>query len=457
MIISNIPRCALLAIERLQSKGYQAYIVGGAVRDSLLGQKPQDWDISTSALPVEVESIFSDCKTIPTGKEHGTITVLVPDESNTSRMVEITTFRKDDVYFDGRRPSRVEFVDDIVGDLSRRDFTINAMAYNPTSNELIDPFGGREHLEMGIISFVGDAKKRIIEDPLRMMRAIRFATKYQFAICATSGHAIWNYSYMLNRVSIERINDELAKMMLGEFPGDSLSRLSEYQILELILPMHKLSLHQEQTFPHTESVLGHSVDVVANLGGCGNLPLLLAGLFHDVAKPLCASQDDRGIHFYGHAQISSQIARHELRRLRFSNDTVDRVVFLVRNHMFDENMKDRGIRRLIERANFNWGLIDDLFELKKADLKSMHPDFLAAKKEQIENLYEKVKSFKHKKILHVRDLPINGNDIIQYFDIKPSKEIGQALKSALEYSFDAPRSKSEILRHLEQNQVQWRG
>ena len=459
----HVPDYVLKIVKQLQNKNYSAYIVGGAVRDSLLGISPKDWDVATSALPEQIKEVFSDgslFKAHPIGEKYGTITVAYCNDRYDSvgkpvdRFVEVTTFRKDGVYFDGRRPDKVEFVDDITQDLSRRDFTMNAMAYDPVSKVLLDPFGGYEHLQAGRLKFVGNAAKRIIEDPLRILRAVRFAAKYHLSFCISEEEEIREHRCLLNRVSIERINKEFSEMLLGNSPVEALFDLCLLDLMFLISPMHKLGQRQTQTYPHKHNVMLHMFNVVGGLAGCGNLPLLLAGLFHDIGKPLCATEDDRGIHFYGHEKISAAIAKEELKRLKYPSDVINKTVLLIENHMFSEDMKDKGIRNLVKRVNYDWDIIDDLFELKESEIKSMQPDFWVKKREPLAKLKERVNKLRNAMIT-MHNLPINGTDIIEELKIQPGKEVGNALELAHKFSWDGSKSKKEILNYLK-GDISWR-
>jgi len=291
-------------INKLDENGFEAFAVGGCVRDSILNKVPGDWDMTTSALPENIISIFD--KTIPTGMKHGTITIIIDKES-----FEVTTYRIDGDYKDNRRPDQVEFVTSIKEDLSRRDFTINAMAYNHKEG-LIDFFNGKEDLQSRIIRCVGDANTRFKEDALRMLRAIRFSAQLEFSIEEETFKAIANNSHLIKAISQERIREELTKILLSEKPSYAFINLEKSGILKHILPeIQKMAGFDQRNPHHDKDIFMHTLSVVDNTPKDKNLRL--AALFHDIAKPVTFSVDNKGIgHFYGHGKIGTEITEKVL-------------------------------------------------------------------------------------------------------------------------------------------------
>ena len=420
----NIPSHVEQVVKTLSKSGYRAYVVGGAVRDLLLGKEPHDWDVTTNALPDQVQKAFK--KTYPTGRKHGTISVQVD-----GNIVEVTTFRKDGIYHDGRRPSSVEFTDNLTEDLSRRDFTMNAIAYDAINKELIDPFGGTKDINSKILKAVGNAKDRFIEDPLRMLRAIRFVSSYSMTLDQDIGFALMNYNYMLVRISQERIRDELVKILTSPFNVWGLEDLRLYRLLEQVLPMHELLAKTRQSYPHVWTVWSHIIRTVGNLEG-ENIELLLAGLFHDIGKyETMTIEEDDSIHFYGHEIVGAKITEAELQRLKFPNKTIKRVVTLVRYHMFDENMGKKAIKRLLRKVDKDFTLLYDLIRLREADLMAMDKKFASKKLQELELFKKRVQEIeKENEALDVTDLAIDGYDAMDLGFV--GKEVGQALEYAMQ-------------------------
>lgn len=316
-------------INTLQENGYEAYIVGGAVRDSLLERKVNDWDITTSANPQEVVNIFENLgyKIIPTGLKHGTVTILI-----NSIGYEVTTFRVDGEYEDNRHPKEVKFTSNLREDLKRRDLTINAMAYNDKIG-LVDYFYGLEDLNNKIIRCVGNSKDRFNEDSLRMLRCIRFASQLNFCMEESIKLNIRKLSRNIANVSMERIRDELCKILVSSQPVYGIRNIVELNLMDYIIPELKACVGFEQhNIHHDKDVYGHILSVVENVPN--KLELRLAALLHDIGKPRCFSIGDNGQgHFYGHQKISADMTKDILKRLKFDNKTIDKVDKLVYNHM----------------------------------------------------------------------------------------------------------------------------
>ena len=300
----------------LQEAGFEAYAVGGCIRDSLLGRTPNDWDITTSAKPMEVKALFSH--TIDTGIQHGTVTILLDREG-----FEVTTYRIDGEYEDGRHPKEVSFTGSLEEDLKRRDFTINALAYNETAG-LIDIFEGQKDLKDGIIRCVGNAEERFTEDALRMLRAIRFSAQLGYRIEENTLAAIHKLAGNLEKISAERIQTELLKLMVSPHP-DYLRTAYECGVTKVFFPEFDLAMETPQNHPHHcynvgEHILHSLIEVPADK------VLRLTMLLHDIAKPQCLTVDEKGItHFHGHEEMGAEMSRVILRRLRMDNDTTDKV------------------------------------------------------------------------------------------------------------------------------------
>lgn len=434
-----IPKKVNYIINKLEANGFEAFAVGGCIRDSLLFKTPQDWDITTSAKPEEVMNIFH--KTIPTGLQHGTITVVLEEES-----FEVTTYRTEGDYIDNRHPSEVNFVSSLDEDLSRRDFTINAMAYSENRG-LKDPFKGLEDLKNHIIRCVGEPNKRFQEDALRMLRAIRFKCQLNFEIEQETLASIKLNNRLIKNISFERIRDELCKILLSETPSDGFILLKDTNMLEIVLPELKQCLGFNQHNPHHDKdVFHHILEVVDYCPK--DLILRLSALLHDISKPQCFSLDEKGIgHFYGHNVGSVEKAEEILKRLKFDNNTIDRVKILVKEHSMELNeAKTSTIKKFISRVGME--NIDRLLELKKADLKA-HSH--AMDYTDIFNIEERIKNIiSSKEPLSIKDLSISGKDIIS-LGINPGKEIGIILNKLLELVLENPdlNSKDKLIDYAE--------
>jgi tRNA nucleotidyltransferase (CCA-adding enzyme) len=416
----------LKVMETLENAGYRAYVVGGSVRDLLLNRRPKDWDVATDALPSTVRTLFE--RSAPTGERYGTVTVLgdIP--------VEVTTFRRDGRYLDGRRPETVEFSSSLKEDLIRRDFTINALA-SESDGRVVDYVGGLNDLKDRVIRSVGDPGERFREDALRMLRAHRLASELgrEFSIEPGTLDAIAANAHLILNVSWERIRDELVRILMSDNPG-VIRDLYHSRILGYILPelaecygFHQSSRH------HDKDVFEHTI--VALESSPRKLRVRLAALLHDVGKTntFTVGPDGEG-HFYGHNRKSAEIAGEVLRRLRFDSQTISSVCMLVREHMTRHaRMGKKGLKRLIARVGTN--LLDDLLDLQTADVKaSGHPDDLSGVL-RLRAGVEKVLASGDP--LTVKDLAVNGRDLIEW-GMKEGREVGLVLKAMLERVLDEP-------------------
>lgn len=417
----DIPEYALTVVQRLEHFGYEAYVVGGCVRDSLLGRTPKDWDVCTNATPQQVLGAFKRFNVIKTGLKHGTVTVMVNHEP-----VEVTTFRIDGEYSDNRHPDAVTFVSRVEEDLARRDFTINAMAYNPTRG-LVDAFGGQQDLAAGLIRCVGEPDARFNEDGLRIMRALRFAARYGFDIERETAFSMRRNRHLLENVSVERIFVELKGILVGAGVLNMLLAFPE--IFGTIIPELVPSFGFDQRNPHhIYDVWTHTAHAVQ--AAPADPVLRLTMLLHDIAKPACftCGEDGKG-HFYHHPERGAELVKEILLRLKSDLATLENVVTLVRVHDELFPTTRSGMRRCIGRLGLP--IIEQLFEVKKADQAAQSTHEQEEKKQHlrqaallIEDLMEEPPSFT------VKDLAINGRDLIAA-GIKPSPAMGRLLDTLL--------------------------
>ncbi len=432
---------ALEIVKTLQGSGFAAYLVGGCVRDSLLGLDPAEWDIPTSARPDEVTRLFG--RTVPTGLDYGTVTVLLADGQ-----YEVTTFRSDEKYVDGRHPLNVRFTDNIHQDLSRRDFTINALAYDPAADRLIDDFDGRGDLKKKIIRTVGDPVARFSEDGLRPVRACRFAAKLDFQIEPKTFEAIPKTLAIAKKVALERVHDELVKMLAAERPSIGIELMRKSGLLQLFLPelAATAGVGQPPEF-HKYDVYWHS------LYACDAAPrtdpvLRLAILLHDIAKPECKVDNT----FYNHDQAGAAKAEAVLKRLKFSGADCARVANLVANHMFDYTSawSDAAVRRFLRRIG-GPANVPDLFAVRRADVAAMvktnDGSYLLELQKRIDKIVEEENA------LHVNDLKVDGHDVMETLNLLPGPRVGQVLNDLLEKVLDDPKlnERETLLRLIKEN------
>lgn len=424
-----IPKDVKVILDTFENNGYEAYVVGGSVRDSKMGTAlPKDYDITTDALPEEINKLFY--KTIPTGLEHGTITVMINGVG-----YEVTTYRIDGEYLDNRRPEGVIFVSNLKEDLARRDFTINALAYNE-KNGVIDYFGGIEDLKNKIIRAVGEPNKRFQEDALRMLRAIRFGASLDFNIEEKTLEAIKANCNLILKVSNERIRDELCKMLVSDNSTKALKLLKDTNLLEFILPELQASVGFNQQNPHHDKdVFEHILAVVEQCPP--ELIVRVAGLLHDIAKPYCFTIDKVGIgHFYGHDSEGAEICEQILRRLKFDNESIRKISILVKEHMnVLTKPKEASIKRLINRVGVD--LVHDLFALQKAD--ALGSRFPKVRLKEIQRVEEKTITILESKVpLCIKELAVKGGDLMSEFSLSPGEEIGKMLNFLLDKVLENP-------------------
>lgn len=429
---TQIPKDALYIIETLEEKGYEAYVVGGCVRDMIMNRTPNDWDITTSAKPEEVKQVFS--RTYDTGIQHGTVTVIVDEEH-----YEVTTYRIEGEYKDSRRPESVSFVEDITLDLSRRDFTMNAIAYHPVRG-FVDPYNGKKHIEEGFIKSVRDAKERFTEDALRILRAVRFSAQLGFIIDENTIKGIKACKQLLANISKERIRDEFLKICLSDRP-EAINELYELGLLEYIVPQFIAAYDTPQNHPHhIYNVAQHTI--VAMKHTPKDQVLRLSVLLHDIGKPICRTTDAKGKdHFYGHPEESAQIAKAVLKELRLDNQTIKEVTLLVNYH--DYHLRTKITKIYIKEILKVMGeaLFDKLLLINEADARAQNPDKLMMKLGQIENVRNlKEEIIVNHECYNLKMLAINGADLIKE-GIPAGKAVGEALETTLKY----------VMKHAEYN------
>lgn len=439
----NIPQGPDEILNRLTAAGFQAYAVGGCVRDSLLGTVPGDWDICTSALPEETEACFSDLRVVETGLKHGTVTVIFQGVP-----YEITTFRSDGNYLDHRRPQQVNFVRTLKEDLLRRDFTINAMAVG-LDEEIQDPFGGRQDLTDGIIRCVGDPDTRFTEDALRILRGLRFASRLGFSIAPETAAAMERNKNLLSYVSGERIYKELTGILIGTYAQSVLEQYGG--VLAAVLPEIQPSMGFLQRNPfHNRDVWQHTLEA---LGKSRPDPIVRwALLLHDLGKPDCFTLDDRGIgHFYGHPQRSMELAEQILDRFHGDKKTRNTICLLVRDHDREAPATIKNARRWI--ARYGRDNVRLLLEVKRCDCLA-HVD-TPKTRARYNNLMEMTRLIREcletERCFSVRDLPVKGGDVMA-LGVPAGPQVGRILEGLLDDVLDGacPPEREALLERLKQ-------
>lgn len=443
----DIPTRPRLILLDLMGAGYDAYIVGGCVRDSLLNRKPHDWDICTNAAPDQVKKVMHSrgYQTFDTGIKHGTVTVVRQDEN-----FEITTFRVDGEYTDNRRPDRVEFTGNIIEDLSRRDFTINAIAYTD-DGRFVDPWNGSYDLHAGIIRCVRNPDDRFKEDALRIMRALRFASTYGFRIEKETAAAIHRNKDLLKNISAERIQSELCKMLCGK---GVLDILLEYKdVMSVIIPELEPCIGFQQNNPyHRYDVYDHIAHAVSKYKG-NDISIKMTLLLHDIGKPECYVVDDEGTgHFYEHCVASMRIAKDVMARLRFDNRTRDEVVDLVLYHDADINPSVRSVRRWLNKVGAD--IFNKLHQVRIADVyaqSGLNRDERISDCDKAYGIAQYVVA--EQQCFTLKDLDINGHDILE-LGAEPGPQVGRVLNHLLDRVLDDeientyPALREETLRFL---------
>lgn len=440
----HIPEHANYIVRKLMENGYEAYVVGGCVRDSVLGREPGDWDITTSASPGQVKGLFR--RTVDTGIQHGTVTVLIEKDA-----YEVTTYRVDGKYEDHRRPDSVTFTQCLEEDLLRRDFTMNAMAYNDVDG-LVDLYDGLGDLQRGIIRCVGRAEQRFDEDALRILRAYRFAAQLGFSIEEETEKAAKQQSRFLRDISAERIQGELTRLLTGAHP-EMLLKAAEAGVTGIVLPEFDAMLSVEQKNPHHQYTVGiHTMEAVKHVAADPVLRWTM--LLHDIGKPQCKTTDKEGIdHFKGHAGVGRELAGQILHRLKFDNDTIKTVRRLVQWHDYRWEGADR---RIVRRAAAKIGVdvFPMLLEVQRADVlaqSNYHQQDKLEMLEQISGLYQEV--MQAQECLSLKDLKINGNQLME-LGAPRSPMIGEILRQLLAQVIEHPElNEYEQLKTIVQNDI----
>lgn len=431
-MIIQLPGHVKFIIETLEEAGFEAYAVGGCVRDTILKRDPQDWDITTSATPEQVKGLF--LRTIDTGIAHGTVTVMLERTG-----YEVTTYRIDGEYEDARHPREVTYTANLLEDLKRRDFTINAMAYNPARG-LVDVFDGMADMEAGIIRCVGDPEERFGEDALRMLRAVRFAAQLGFTVEERTRRAILSMAPLLCKVSAERIQVELVKLLMSPNPQE-MRTLYETGISAVVLPEWDDMMETGQNNPHHCYTVGeHTIEVLKATEP--DRVLRLAALFHDVAKPVCRTVDEKGNdHFYGHPEQGAVLTKKILRRLKFDNATIDMVSDLVAGHDVNPPLTDRCVRRAIRRIGLR--CYPMIFALKEADILAQsafgRQEKLAALA-RYRQIYEEI--MERQDCLSLKDLAVNGRDLME-LGVPAGRQLGDILFRLLELVVEEPEKNTK--------------
>jgi len=440
--IANIPPDVVKICKILRADGHQGYVVGGATRDLFLRKSPKDWDIATDALPDTVTGIFKGYRVIPTGIDHGTVTVMINNEG-----YEVTTFRVDGDYSDGRRPDNVDYTTNLQHDLERRDFTVNAMAYDPVDDVLITVGDSMNHLRGKLIKCVGDPNERFKEDALRMLRACRFAATLGFDLDESVIDAITNNAKKIKNVSMERIRDEMMGMMKADKPSIGLEYMRITGLIYHVMPelAEGIGIDQPKNY-HIHTVWYH------NLYVCDNIPkskpvLRWIGLNHDVGKPGCRiwSVKQQRHKYIDHEKVGSELVEKIMTRMKFAKDDIAKAIPLVRWHMaplhFQKGrMTNKGLRRMMVRVGEH--NLEDLVDICRADVISSgvlvdesnaHIDFML---DRISKLSVETNG---KAGITLSDLTVDGNDVMNILGVEPCKRVGDALEYLLDEVLEDPR------------------
>jgi tRNA nucleotidyltransferase (CCA-adding enzyme) len=423
----DIPDQVLTVLQILEAAGFEAFTVGGCVRDEILGRMPKDWDIATSAKPEQIKALFPS--TVDTGIKHGTVTVLIGANS-----FEVTTYRVDGEYTDYRRPERIDYASSIYEDLSRRDFTVNAVAYHPQKG-FIDPFNGLKDMENRIIRAVGDPDLRFGEDALRMLRAIRFSSQLNFTIDDPAFHAISQSSYLIGKISCERIREEITKILTSQNP-QRFELLKSSDLLHYILPEFEPCFVTNQNHPyHLYDVAHHILQSVSLIESSPVFRWTM--LLHDIGKPAVKTTDVKGVdHFHNHHQKSAQLGEAILTRLKFDSRTSDKILKLVELHDRNIDPTPKAVRRALR--NFGEEIFCSLLTVNEADWRAQNPIYLEerlAKLSKLEDIYRGIKE--QNNCTSLKCLAVNGEDL-KNLGFQQGREIGKALNRLLDSVIDNP-------------------
>ena len=420
----QLPKYVLDCVNALEAAGFEAWAVGGCVRDACLGITPHDYDLCTNALPDTIQEVFSGYDLVLAGKKHGTVSVITR-----GGLVEITTFRTEGGYRDNRHPDWVEFVSEITGDLARRDFTVNAMAWSPTRG-FADPFGGRQDLKNRVLRAVGDPVRRFEEDSLRILRGVRFAVRYRLALDGATERAMGAQAHLMENLARERVFDELCKLLM-QVTSDDLLRYA--QVLAQAIPELGACVGFQQHSPyHAYDVFTHISHVVENTPA--KLSLRWAALLHDVGKPPCFTRDENGRgHFRDHAKVGSQMADDILRRLKAPTALREQVVFFISHHMIPIEPERRLLLRRLSRYGSQQLL--DLLDLQEADMSSKGTGIITGK-DQFPLLRDMIRELlAEETCLRIKDLAVTGSDLMA-LGFAPGPALGKCLEHLLNQVLD---------------------
>lgn len=437
----EIPKEARAICAVLKLSGYEAYLVGGCVRDMIAGIEPKDWDITTSATPDKIQELLPESVY---ENSFGTVAVKTDSEDPKLKIVEVTTFRIEGRYSDKRHPDEVRFADKVEDDLSRRDFTINAMAYDIDTNEVIDPYGGRENLDAKVVRTVGDPRKRFDEDALRLMRAVRFAAEFGFVIEEYTEEALHEKAGELEMIAKERIRDEFIKIIMTAKAVEGIEELERTGLLQYIMPELRDGIGVGQNEHHIYSVWEHNLKSLEYaVKKDYALEIRLAALLHDVGKPKTKMGNGPHSTFYNHELVGARIATRMLDRLHFPKHIAETVIHLVRYHMFYYNVGEvsaAGVRRFLARVGPE--SIDDLIKVREADrIGSGVPKAVPYKLRHLLFMIEKVK----RDPISPKMLKIDGMEIMELLGIKPGPKIGKILAVLLEEVIEDPFKNEKVL------------
>lgn len=441
----KIPKIVKTILEKLENTGYEAYVVGGCVRDYLREEEPKDWDITTSAKPEEIQKIFPESAKYD--NQFGTVTVTeVEGEKSDVGEIEITTYRAEAEYKDKRHPEKVEFVSDLKEDLARRDFTINAMAMDKDA-KIIDPFKGKKDLEEKLIKTVGNPKERFSEDALRLMRAVRFASTLAFSIEEETVQAIKENAKNIDDIAAERIQEELVKILMHKRAHFGIMYLHEVELLQYILPELEKGLGVTQNFHHIYDCFYHGVYSLRYAAKYGyNLNVRLAALLHDIGKPPTKEHLGHHAHFYNHAHVGAEMVEKVLKRLKFPNKRIEKIKLLTDEHLFYYDVgevTESGVRRLLRRVGKE--NIKELLQLRISERKgSGVPKAQPYRLRHLKYMLEKVAADP----ISSEMLAIDGNDVMKILDIEPGPKVGLYLEALLQEVLDDPeKNNKEYLKN----------
>jgi tRNA nucleotidyltransferase (CCA-adding enzyme) len=437
--MKDIPQEVADVIRKLEEKRFEAYIVGGCVRDLLLGREPEDWDVTTNAKPEEIQGIFPDNFY---ENKFFTVTVLVESKNQKLKEIEVTTYRSDHKYADRRRPEEVKYADTLKEDLSRRDFTINAIALNAQKSDPADPFEGQKDLEAKVIRAVGEPEARFQEDALRMMRAARLATTLNFAIEEKTKNAVQENAALLKEISQERIRGEFLKIIMADEAMQGIELLRELQLLQYIMPELEEGYGIEQNKHHTYTVWEHNLlalDYAAKQKW--SYEVRIASLLHDIAKPRVKRGQGKDATFYDHEIVGAKMAKHIGARLAFSNKDIEKISNLIRYHMFYYNVDEvtnAAVRRLVRKIGPE--NVQDLLKVRMADrIGSGVPKAEPYKFRHLKYIIEKVAQDP----ISAATLKINGTDIMDMGKLRPGPKIGQILDVLLGEVLEDPKNNTK--------------